>query len=65
MQKINWKKMLLFGSIASVTPALQNWATATQSGQDIPFTVGNILLPAIPQAIAIFSALFTNPWRKQ
>ena len=59
--KTNWKKVILFSTVSAFVPALGNWASSVQSGQDIPFTAGNILVPAIPALITTLAALFSNP----
>lgn len=61
MGKLNWKKVLLFGTVSTLLPSIQQWANSVQAGEAIPFTAATILVPAIPTAIAVFSALFTNP----
>jgi hypothetical protein len=61
---INWKKMLLFGAVSAFAPTLSNWATSVQTGHDIPFTIGNIVIPAIPTFIITLAALFSNPRTK-
>ena len=60
--KVNWKKVLLFTMVSAVVPGLSHWATSVSTGQAIPFTVGNVLLPAVPGLIGTLSALFSNPW---
>jgi len=62
---VNWKKVLLFLTVSTLVPPLSHWATSVQTGQAIPFTVGNILLPAVPGLIANLAALFSNPWKSQ
>ena len=61
MNPLNWKKILLFSTVSAFGPALGNWASSVQTGHDIPFTVGNILVPAIPVLITTLAALFSNP----
>jgi hypothetical protein len=63
--KVNWKKVILFTVLGSMVPPVSNWVTGVQTGHDIPFTVGNILLPAIPALVASLAALFSNPWKSQ
>ncbi|OQW40301.1 MAG: hypothetical protein A4C66_10730 [Nitrospira sp. HN-bin3] len=63
--KLNWKKILLFSVVSSFAPAMANWANSVQTGQDIPFTVGNIVVPAIPTLITTLAALFSNPRQKE
>jgi len=65
MGKVNWKKILLFTMVSAFTPTLGNWATSVQTGHDIPFTVGNIVIPAIPMFITTLAALFSNPRYKE
>lgn len=59
---INWKKVLLYTMVSAVVPGLSHWATSVTTGQPIPFTAGNIILPAVPGLIGTLSALFSNPW---
>lgn len=61
MGKLNWKKLLLFTAVSSALPGLQNWATSVTTDQAIPFTLGNIVVPAIPAIITTLAALFSNP----
>ena len=58
---LNWKKIILFSVISGFAPALSNWAQSVSAGQDIPFTIGNIVIPAVPVLITTLAALFTNP----
>jgi len=58
---MNWKKIIMFATVSAFGPALGNWANSVQSGQDIPFTVSNIVVPAIPTFIMTMAALFSNP----
>jgi hypothetical protein len=64
MGKLNWKKILLFSTVSAFAPSLANWASSVQTGHDIPFTVGNIVIPAIPVLITTLAALFSNPRTK-
>ena len=59
--QLNWKKILLFSVVSGFAPTLSNWAQSVGTGQDIPFTVANIVIPAIPVLITTLAALFTNP----
>jgi hypothetical protein len=59
---LNWKKVVLFTMVSVVAPGLSHWMTGVTTGQPIPFTVGNIIVPALPGLIATLSALFSNPW---
>jgi hypothetical protein len=61
MGKLNWKKIVLFSTVSAFAPAMANWANSVQTGHDIPFTVGNIVVPAIPVLITTLAALFSNP----
>lgn len=60
-KKINWKKFLLFTCAAVFTPTIGTWATSVNAGHDLPFTLGNVLIPAIPGLIVTLTALFSNP----
>ena len=60
-EKVNWKKILLFGTVSAFAPVLSNFAESAQAGHAVAFTAGNILAPAAVNAVAIFSALFSNP----
>ena len=59
--KVNLKKILLFSAVSAALPGLQNWANSVNTDHPIPFTVGNIVLPAIPVLITTLAALFSNP----
>lgn len=61
MGKLNWKKVLLFSAYSAFAPSLGQWAESVATGAPIPFTVGTILLPAIPGLIGTLAALFSNP----
>ena len=61
MGKLNWKKIVLFTMVAGFGPTLGNWATSVQTGMDIPFTLGNIVVPAIPVIVTTLAALLSNP----
>lgn len=65
MGKLNWKKILLFSLTAGLVPSLQNWAQTQVTGTPIPFTLGTVLLPALPGIFTTLAALFSNPRHSQ
>lgn len=61
MGKLNWKKILVFGTIGALTPALGQWSNCFAGSPCPPFTAGNVIIPAIPTVLAMLAALFSNP----
>lgn len=58
---MNWKKLILFAMVSAFGPTMGTWASSVQTGNDIPFTAANIVIPAIPALITTLAALFSNP----
>jgi len=63
--KLNWKKILLFGTTSAFVPVLGQWTECMQAGGHCPFTAGTVLLPAIPSLVLVLTALFSNPRHSQ
>lgn len=62
-QQVNWKKIVLFSTVAAFAPSLNTWAECAKAGQICPFTFGTIVTPAIPSLILTLAALFTKPFK--
>lgn len=60
----DWKKVIAMTMAGIVTPTVGNWANSYMQGNPQPFTVGNVLIPAIPVVAATLMALFSQPNKK-
>jgi len=52
--------VLLAGIGGAVAGNVAAWSQAIQTGADVPFTAGTILIPAIPAVLATLLALFAR-----
>ncbi len=64
MERLNWKKIILFTAVAPFAPVLGQWAECVASGQPCPFRASTIVVPVIPALITTLAALFSNPRRR-
>ncbi len=58
---MKWWKVILATVGGAVAGNVSGWGQAVTGGHHVHFTVGTILVPAIPGILATLLALFTKP----